>query len=431
MFNSVRNSAANQLGKRIFYGWVIVAVANLGIFASGPGQSHTFSVFVGPISKDLNITAAEIAGAYGAATLIAALLLPQVGRLVDYLGPRRGLIGISLILGVACMTFGAASGFLWLAFGFAFLRLVGQGSMMLASANLVSQWFSKSRGLALSLMALGFALSMAVHPSLAQYLVGTVGWRQAWVILGIMTWLLMLPPLIFLVIDKPEDLGLLPDGEKIAPQEMATKDTTLPTITGLSLNEALKTSSFYVLSLGWFSIAMLVTTLHFWQVTVMTRQGVSIEMAAQAFAISAISMAIAMPMVGRMFDTIRTRYVFATGLLITTTSLIGLTFAHDVISTVVYAVIFGLNNAFSMTMFGYIWPRYFGRKHLGSIQGTGQLVGVVGASLGPFPVGWAYVQFGSASSTLHALAILPALAAIIAVVFLRSPSAATENAHLE
>lgn len=408
----------------------MVAVAGLGIFVSGPGQSHTFSVFVGPISRDLNISSASIATAYGAATLVAAFLLPQTGRLVDRFGVRKAMVAVTLLLGAGCFFFGAAANVLWLAVGFAVLRFFGQGSLMLGSANLVSQWFSKSRGFAMGLMALGFGISMAVHPPLGQWLIDEIGWRQAWFVLGFLTWLTFLPPLLFLVYDTPEEIKLRPDGEE-ASTDAENGSASAGEISGLTLAEALRTISFYIVSAGWFAIAMLVTTLHFWQVTVMTRQGVDADVAAQVFTISAIAMACAMPLVGRAFDRFRTRYVFAAGLTVTGMSLIGVTMANDTLTAALYALLFGLNNAFSMTMFGYLWPRYFGRKHLGSIQGTGQMIGVVGASLGPLPVGWAFDAFGDAELTLRLLALLPFAAALVAIAFLRAPTALNESQHLE
>ncbi|MFT7576068.1 MAG: MFS family permease [Alphaproteobacteria bacterium] len=428
VIDAIRKRTVAKTSDRFFYGWVMVAVASLGIFASGPGQSHTFSVFIDPISRDLGISKATIATAYGLATLIAAFLLPQTGRLVDRFGARKSLIAIVILLGLCCMLFGAAANFLWLALAFALLRFFGQGSMMLGSANFVSQWFAKQRGFAMGLMALGFGISMAIHPPLGQYLIDTIGWRQAWVALGIMTWILMLPPLLLLAIDKPEDVGLRPDGEK---QTAATDIADQETIVGLSLAEALRTPTFYIVSVSWFALAMLITSLHFWQVEVLTSQGISTEFAAQAFTISAISMVVAMPVVGRLFDRIRTRYVLALALLITATSLTMITVAHSSAFAIVYSVIFGINNAFSMTMFGYIWPRYFGRKHLGSIQGTGQMIGVVGASLGPLPIGWAFDAIGDATWTLRFLALLPVCAAIAVLLFLRTPNNVTGNEHLE
>ena len=425
----MRYGAVAKTQERFFYGWVIVAIASLGIFVSGPGQSHTFSVFIEPISEDLGISKATIASAYGVATLVAAFLLPQTGRLVDRFGARLALIAISILLGICCMVFGAAANFLWLAMAFALLRFFGQGSMMLGSANLVSQWFSRQRGFAMGVMALGFGVSMAVHPPLGQYLIDAFGWRQASVILGILTWVLMLPPLIFLAVDQPEDVGLRPDGEK-RPDEGAEMAPAAE-ISGMTLREALRTISFYIVSAGWFSIAMLVTTLHFWQVEVLTRQGLSTEFAAQAFTISAIGMVVAMPLIGRLFDTLRTRYVFAIGLLITATSLTLITFANSGPSAILYSVVFGINNAFSMTMFGYLWPRYFGRKHLGAIQGTGQMIGVVGASVGPLPIGWAFDAIGNATWTLRLLGLIPAIIAVVAVLFLRTNQTITEIDHLD
>jgi len=417
------------INARAFYGWVIVALASCGIFSSGPGQSHTFSAFIGPISDDLGISSATIATAYGIATLAAAFMLPLMGRLVDRHGPKRMLLAIVAGLGLACVFFAGALNFVWLALGFGCLRFLGQGSLMLACANLVSQWFARSRGLAMSLMALGFGVSMAVHPPLSQFLIETVGWRWAWVALGLITWATLIPAIVLIVHNTPESVGLLPDGDR-APDEADTQAKPLE-ITGLDLNAALKTSTFYILAAGWCSIAMLVTTLHFYQVTILTDQGLSRETAAMIFTVSAVVMVSAMPLVGRAFDTLKTRYVIAAGLAITATSLTSITFATSLAPALFYGVVFGLNNAVSMTMFGYVWPRYFGRKHLGSIQGTGQLVGVVGASLGPLPVGLAYDLAGDATWTLIGLAVFPATMAVVTIIALTTPKIVETDARLE
>ena len=430
MLDGIRGRIVSGVNRRFFYGWTIVAVASLGIFASGPGQSHTFSVFLEPIGRDLGVSSTAMATAYGLATLAAAFLLPQMGRLVDRFGPRRMLAAIVVLLGFACLFFGAAANFLWLAVGFAFLRFFGQGSLMLGSANLVSHWFSRSRGFAMSLMALGFGVSMAVHPPLAQVLIEEIGWRQAWFALGLLTWLLMLPPIFLLVHDRPEQLGLRPDGDESQMAE-GTAEAGAAQITGLTLHEAIRDSSFYVLSFGMFAIAMLVTTLHFYQVSILTAQGLGTGLAARVFTVSAVAMVAAMPLVGRLFDRLRTRYVFALGLSITAASLVGVTLVTDAATSVAYAILFGLNNAFSMTLFGYIWPRYFGRRHIGSIQGVGQMIGVVGASLGPLPVGLAFDLLGSPTLTIRLLAVFPIVAAVLALLFLRTAPKVTGYAHLE
>ena len=97
----MRETVFTALSRKGFYGWWVLGAAALGIFASGPGQSHTFSVFIAPISADLGVSPADIATAYAAATLIAAFGLPYMGRLTDRHGPRRMLLWIALALGAA------------------------------------------------------------------------------------------------------------------------------------------------------------------------------------------------------------------------------------------------------------------------------------------------------------------------------------------
>ena len=419
----MRDKIFNYISPNFFYGWIIVAVANLGIFSSGPGQSHTFSVFVGPIGKDLGLSSTSIASAYGLATLIAAFMLPYMGKLIDKYGARKTLIVVSIILGISCIFFGAASNFLMLTVGFGFLRFFGQGSLMLGCANLVSQWFDRKRGFAMSIMALGFGISMAIHPPLSQFMIDEFGWKVAWIFLGISTWIIMVPTLFLLAWNTPESVDLLPDG--VNKQNNIKNNNH--TIEGLDLSQALREKSFYILAAMWFGMAMLVTTLHFYQVTILTSQGITADFAAGLFTVSAIAMVLFMPIIGKLFDNFPTNYVLAIGLIINFISLMSITFATNEYYAFLYAVFFGINNAISMTMFGYIWPRYFGRKHLGSIQGTGQMIGVIGASLGPLPVGFAIDYIGDSLVTIRYLSIYPLIVTFLTIFFLKHPSSLTKK----
>lgn len=417
MQQNIRSNIAVAVSGHFYYGWLILAIAAVGMFSSGPGQSYTFSVFLQHIQSDLGIPNHRIATAYALATLLAAALLPRMGRLLDQIGPRKMLILVSILLGFACLFFGAAANVIWLAAGFALLRFMGQGATMMCTANLVSQWFSKRRGFAMSLLALGFAASMAIHPPLGEFLIQRYGWRTAWIVLGVMTWLIMLLPLILLVFDKPEQIGMSIDGET-AVQKQATSEA----IAGLTLQQAKQERAFYILCFVWFVVGGLVTVLHFFQVTVLSERGLDSAVAARLFPVSAITMVVTMPFIGRLFDAARTRYVIATAMLLIGLSLFSITVVSGFATAIIYAVLFGLSNAFMLTMFGYLWPRYFGRAHLGSIQGLGQMVGVIGASVAPIPVGYALDVFGSSDATLRLLALLSVATAIIVVLALKTPA---------
>ena len=114
-------------------------------------------------------------------------------------------------------------------------------------------------------------------------------------------------------------------------------------------------------------------------------------------------------------------WMFFGGLWVQTASLLSITFVDGLGSAVVFALIFGLNNAVTMTYIGFLWPRYFGRKHLGSIQGTGQMIVIFGASIGPVPLGWALDVWGEYDTMLTILAVIPASIAIAVALFMPHP----------
>ena len=420
---TTRTALALRINERFFYGWLMLLVGAIGIFASGPGQSFIFSVFLEPISADLNISQTSVSSAYAVATLVAAFALPYIGRSVDRYGMRAVFLCVAVLFGMAALAFSQVTQLVTLSLAFMALRLLGQGSLMLCSNNLVSQWFSRKRGFALGLMALGFGFSLAVYPPLAQWLMEQFGWRQAWVYLALFTWLLLIPIGWLLIQNKPEAIGLLPDGDqpdnsaKDEERESAAMDGA---DAGLTLQEALRTSAFWIISAGMFTLAMLVTALFFYQIPILASQGVSTQLAANVFPLTALVMVVFMPIHGYFLDRIPTPAMFAWCLLLLAGALIAMVFVKDLPTAIIYSVIFGLNNAALHAVYTYVWPRYFGRKHLGSIQGVAQTIGVVGASLGPLPFGIAYDLFATYSGVLMLFALQPLLCAIL-VVFVKPP----------
>lgn len=423
-----RKAIFDFIQARVFYGWMIVAVATLAMFSSGPGQSHTFSIFVDLIADDLGISTTSIASAYAFATLIAAFGLTRMGRFVDRYGPRKVLAVVAILLGFACMFFGAASGVITLSLAFMTLRFFGQGSMMLGATNLVAQWFSARRGFAMSILMLGFSASMAAHPALGQWLIDQVGWRQAWTWMGVITWVSVVPMIWFFTYSTPETLGLRPDGAA-APPPQADGSAAAETTTGLPLKAALRTPAFWIVGSGLFTTAMLITSLFFYQVSIFDQQGLEPDTAANMFAVSALMMAFAMPVIGRCLDRFNPKYTFACALTLLAGCLVGITFVVDHTTAVLYALAFGVLVGANMTLFGFLWAHYFGRKYLGSIQGVGQASGIIGASVGPLPLGIAFDYFGTYNGALHLSAALPLAVAVVALFLVRPKHEGEEDAQ--
>jgi MFS family permease len=186
------------------------------------------------------------------------------------------------------------------------------------------------------------------------------------------------------------------------------------------------TFAFWIIALSLGSLSMLVTGIFFHQVSILDEQGLSAPQAASVFSISAATMVAFMPVLGRALDRFRTQHMFSAALLVMTCALGMLSLVQGMASAVIYAVVFGLCNAALHTNNAFMWPRFFGRRHLGSIQGAGTTVNVVGASLGPLPLGFAFDRTGSYAGVLLALAVLPLLLAV-AVQFIRAPRIPEED----
>ena len=447
----------HRVNRRFFFGWLMVAAGALILFASGPGQSHTFSVFLTVVAEDLGLSYTEVSFAYGVATLAAAFGLPFAGRQVDRRGARRVLAVVSALLGAAAIAFGFVNGLVVLALGFAAVRYLGQGCLFLGTSNIIAQWFERQRGFALGLIWLGFSASVALHPPFAQWLIETVGWREAWFWLGISSWALLLPALWF-VRNRPEDVGLRPDGipapapdrgpepgsrPQISRTDVDRTDaasdpsppgahdrgseaaarpgTDQPEITGLTLKQALRTSTFWIVALGLSLLSLLMTGLFFHQVAVFQHRGLDPHVATRVFAITALVSVVSAPVLGRIMDRSPSQLVLAGAQIVMAAALVALHLVVDVATAIVYAVVFGLAGASVQVNVGYLWADYFGRRHLGSIQGTGQTALIVGASLGPLPFSLSLDLTGDYSAALIGAAIVSVLVAIAAAVFLRHP----------
>lgn len=407
-----REQVAQRINSRFYYGWLMLAVGMVGNFCSGPGQTFTVSVFIDPLIAEFGLSRAAISSAYATGTMIGALGLSLVGVLIDRHGSRVVLTGAGAMLGVTCWLFPQAGGLAGLYLLFTAQRFFGQGTIPLACNNLVSQWFLRRRGLALSLLGVGGSLGFAVFPPLVQASIAAWGWQWTFVGLGGLVWVVLLPLVWGLVVNKPEDLGLAPDAARPKSSKSSGTGPTLPVReVNWTRREAFRTRQFWVLSLGKATHGALITGLTFHQISLMHGQGVGASMAAMALTVSALARMAAGLVMGPLLDRFPVHLMLAGGFGLMALGMAYLVTVDSTATAFLYACIIGVAGGTLMSGGAYAMPHYFGRAHLGSIQGPSSTIGILGAAFGPIPFGIAFDMLGGYHGAILAQAVIPLILA--------------------
>jgi MFS family permease len=397
-----------------FYGWVIVAIAMLATFMSGPGQSYMFSVFIDPIIADTGMSRTGISSLYAAGTFVSAGMVFFISRLADRRGPRVTLTLIGIGFGFACFGMAFAGGWLLFSLALASLRGLGQGALPINGTLLIAQWFVRRRGRAMAIAGLGGALSTATLPPLGRLLIDGVGWRMSYLIFGIVIWLVIVPVAVFLVRNRPEDVGLHPDGADESPVGERAHAPGEP-----DRRKVLTSRMFWMLAIPMSMPGLVDTALIFHQTSIFAERGISATVAATAFTPMALASASFGFAGGFLVDRFGPRPLYITALLILLIPPILLQFISTTPMAFVYGLIIGAGSGMSMMVSRVTWAYYYGRHGLGRVQGSAMMISIIGSALGP--VLMAFIREQSDSYTPSLIFMLGLmLVALVLMIFNRA-----------
>lgn len=397
------------------YAWVILGVAMMGMFMSGPGQSYSVAAFIDPMLRDLGLLRSQYSLAYLVATLISGASLPFVGRALDALGARRMLPAIALLLGLACLWMSSVRHLLGLYLGLTMVRCLGQGALTLISTWMVGQWFFTRRGLAMGLLGLGSTFSFMIFPSNNLWLIEHHGWRNAWSVLAVSVWAILCIPAIFLVRNRPEHLDQESEPLTSNPKEdpSPTHDRS-ETPYFWTARQASRTAAFWKVVSALATSAMVSTGLVFHQVSILSGWGVSKEAALGLLGVQALFACIMSLVGGYLADRMPARYLLSVSMVLIATAVILLLIVKSSLVALPYSVLLGMHMGIQRSSGSLTIIEFFGRIHFGSINGLAMSLVVGAAALGPLPLALAKDYLGSYEPALLALLCFP-LASAIAV----------------
>ena len=389
---------------KIFYGWWIVLVAGIGLSVhSAPIMGFTLGVFLKSFSQEFSWSRTQISLAFTLSALGMTLAAPFLGWLVDRLGARRVILPAALLFGLGALSLYFLSAHLWHFYAiFLFTGVVGSGTTPVSYSKVISQWFDQKRGLALGLTMVGSSAGIFVMPSLAQALISSVGWRYAYVFLGLLALGITLPVVGLFLTETPQMMGLWPDGEARATATAAKKPGQEP---GLSSREARHTATFWLLVSAAFLVSASFVGCLIHLVPLLTDRGVSAQSAALATSVGAGGALLARAGTGYLLDRFFAPYLAvyffcgsALGIILLWSGVVGgLAF--------VAAVLVGLGQGAEFDILPYAISRYFGLRVFGEIYGYTFASVTLGAAVGPLVMGVSFDATGSYSLALISFAV--------------------------
>lgn len=401
-----------------FYGWVIVFLAAFAMFATTPGQSDTFAMFIDSFIEEFGWTRTVVSSLYASATLLSGLTMFLVGRVVDKLGSKWVVLASAVILGIACFLLSFVVSPVMLFAGFFLARLAGKGALDLSASTLAPQWFRKHRALAIMLVGLGGTAGGMTFPLLNAWLIESFGWREAYRYLGAGLWLVFVPIILIFLVNKPENVNLLPDGAK---QPNAEEEIPIDDEVSLTQKQALKTPAFWILTFAIFQASMIGTgiVLHF--VSIFGQQGFSMEYTAKILGIKTFIGFATTMLAGFFLDKIKRQHlVLAGSLMLSVVSYFLLAFMQTQAMVILYSLTSGISGGLMMLSVGVLKPNLFGRHFLGGINGVTMAINVIGSAIGPLVIGAAFDLTHSYQNIILLSALFP-LAAGVSSFFIRKP----------
>ena len=368
---------------RFFYGWVIVSVLVLFSAIAVGLAGANIAIFITPMSRDLGWSPITFGWAQFARLAAALIAGPFIGRMLDRHGPRLPVAAAGLVTGGLVIALAYVRSEWQLVAAFVAMGLLGMGrATELHVGTPVAKWFVRRRGLAMGIGLAGTPVGIVVFYPLTQLLIDLVGWRDAFLLLGILGVAVVTPTALLFLHRQPEDLGLAPDGDERAE----AGDAADPAREGAwTRSEALRSRTLWVMVAG-FSVMMYgISTITLFRVPHFVERGLSPTLVVWAIAADAVVAIVVSVYLGRVLDRVPARYVVVLGIAGLGVSAVGLLVVDDVLWLFVANIGYGFGFQASAVAQNVMWADYFGRANQGAIRGITIPV-TVGLGAVAFPI---------------------------------------------
>jgi len=423
----------NTLQPGCFYGWVIVTVCIFCKIFKVQGQNNVMSYTVPHLLEDFKLSHAELGGLFSAATIMAGMVQPMLGRTMDRFGGRVCIPAMQVAL---CVTLAVFSTWqrpedrfllhLEVVGIFFFLRMLSLGAGEIFPNACVQQWFNRRRGRAVGVVFTFQWLGNAIFGTVIAGIVAEYSWHMA-AMMGAVANLVLAPVSALLLRRNPESCGMLPDGYASVPEdeEVALKESQ-DADSELSQTDARKFWAHFVFT---FFYAVMFGGCDFYMIEMIAEaagRGTgshdgNISVSLHIFAPFALASSFSVPCVGELMD----RYcsagsgkkwlpsaLLAVAGVLTGAVTMGLTCIHNWPEAVLYGIVRGITSGIFQSLLGAglcFSALGVGRAEIGRVLGYNAFCTLVGTGVGPFFFGTCRDLLGTFWASLWLSSIPPLL----------------------
>lgn len=363
-----------------YYGWLILFTGALGTFVATTLAGVVFGGIQGLIAEEMNWSRSSIGITAAAGVWGSGLLAPFIGRIADRHGPRWLMPLGTLILGSCLYALGGISS-IWQFFIFAVIgRAISQPLLIgLVPRTVAVNFFDRQRNLALAFTGLFRPFTSAINIQIISNVAVARGWRTSFRYLGIASLILTIP-LFIVVRRRPEDIGLLPDGD--APVDASAledgegsartpsaRGTSAPGQRDWSAKEVMRTRTFWLIALTSLVSVTAGSGIQFNMVPYLhesanlsTPQGAGVLSVSTFLSLSSLGW-------GALADKITPRRCIIAAMIGATAAATFLLTVDNLATAYAFGMMWGLVSAGSDILIYMVLAQYFGRKSYGTISG--------------------------------------------------------------
>ncbi len=373
---------------KFFYGYIVVLVSTIIMMVSW-GIFLSFGIFFESLLVEFGETRAVTSAIHSVAMLVNGLLAIVTGRLNDKFGPRLIMTVCGALLGIGYLLMSQINVTWQIYLIYGGMIGIGMSGTFVPLTSTVARWFDKRRGMMTGIIVAGQGLGMVVMPLVISRLIYGYGWRDSYLMMGIISLVLIISAAQFLKRD-PTQIGQVAYGKRKLEVENPPSQAKL-----FSLRQAVSARQFWILSGIFFSITFSASGVMVHIVIYAIGLGIAATTAANILPIIGVSTIFSRVTIGVVSDRIGNKPSLVISFILMSIALLLLNLATDLRMLYLVSVIFGISFGALLVLMSPITAELFGLRSLGLILGVLIFFSSLGDSSGPVVMGGIFDVSGS------------------------------------